>query len=177
MSYLSVQLSVSVQPCDHVSELLLIGICSREKKIVQRSSISPHFVSDPTLQDFGLVPPHIISILISIFDEAMSSQQPYQPLGTSPSSSSPSPVSSSQFRRWRPFLLLLSLAGIISLLLPYHPYSSLSEAAKGLVHSSTLRGEEPTIAVVDTRDLVNLMAKVSLNFYLDAQRATGDDGA
>ncbi|GAA5887187.1 hypothetical protein JCM16303_002221 [Sporobolomyces ruberrimus] len=89
----------------------------------------------------------------------MSSQQPYQPLGTSPSSSSPSPVSSSQFRRWRPFLLLLSLAGIISLLLPYHPYSSLSEAAKGLVHSSTLRGEEPTIAVVDTRDLVNLMAK------------------
>jgi hypothetical protein len=53
-------------------------------------------------------------------------------------------------------------ASIIALLIPSAPYTALSKAAKELGYSSSGNGgDQPTIAVVDTRELVNLMAKVS----------------
>ncbi|GAA5976863.1 hypothetical protein JCM5350_007271 [Sporobolomyces pararoseus] len=85
----------------------------------------------------------------------------YQPLASTNSSpSSPAPSSSTQLRRWRPYIILVTAATIIALLIPSTPYATLSKAARQFSNSkSWTRGDQPTIAVVDTRELVNLMAK------------------
>ncbi|GAA5915064.1 uncharacterized protein JCM6883_004230 [Sporobolomyces salmoneus] len=90
--------------------------------------------------------------------------QAYQPLAStsSPQNNATSPPSqfSTYLRRWRPYIILVAAASIIALLLPSQPYTALTRAARELGYTGGGNlGDQPTIAVVDTRELVNLMAK------------------
>lgn len=101
--------------------------------------------------------------------------QAYQPLAStsSPQNNATSPPSqfSTYLRRWRPYIILVAAASIIALLLPSQPYTALTRAARELGYTGGGNlGDQPTIAVVDTRELVNLMAKVSPHYARRALR-------
>ncbi|GAA5923909.1 uncharacterized protein JCM15063_005496 [Sporobolomyces koalae] len=91
-------------------------------------------------------------------DIVMSGQH-YEPLVASQSTSSPPTITSSTLRRWRPFLILAALTTILLALVPHDTYESVSTAAKGLVRFDKGTSTLPTLAVVDTRTLVDDMAK------------------
>lgn len=89
----------------------------------------------------------------------------YQPLDPTPStSSSKSSITSSQLRKWRPFVLLAATALLLIALIPTGSYTPLTTAAHDLIHLEKFSRNEgnPTIAVAEMQALTSLMAKVSL---------------
>lgn len=104
------------------------------------------------------IPPRILyegatSLLLPLFNMS------YQPLDPTPSTSSKSSITSSQLRKWRPFVLLAAAALVLVAIIPTGSYTPLTTAAHDFIHSQS--EGNPTIAVAEMQTLTNLMAKVS----------------